>query len=320
MPHVLVVGKIHASGIRLLEETPDLTFETVDGVTEESYAPLIHNADALVIRTQPMTAPTIAMAKRLKVVSRHGVGYDAVDGKALARRGIPLVVVGDVNSISVAEHSLMMMLAATKLAIRSDRAVRDHNWSWRNGLEAGELSGKNLLIVGYGRIGRRVGALASAFEMTVRAFDPYLAAKGWPEGEVAPAETLHDGLAWADVVSVNVPRPDRPLIGRKELAVMKPAAVLVNTARGGIVDEDALIAALQEGKLRAAGLDVFDDEPPAPENPLLKMDNVVLSPHIGGLTREGGERLALHSVRNVIDFFAGRLDPELVVNGVLQNA
>lgn len=320
MPHVLVAGKIHASGIRLLEEAADMTFETVDEVSEESYAPLIHKADALVIRTQPMTAPTIARAEHLKIVARHGVGYDAVDGKALAQRGIPLVVVGDVNSISVAEHSLMMMLAATKFAVRSDRAVRDHNWSWRNNLEAGELTGKNLLIVGYGRIGRRVGALASAFEMTVRAYDPYLAAKGWPKGDAEPAEMLEEGLAWADIVSVNVPRADRPLIGRKELAAMKPGAVLVNTARGGIIDEDALITALRDGKLRAAGLDVFDDEPPAPENPLLEMDNVVLSPHIGGLTREGGERLALHSVRNVIDFFAGRLDPQLVVNGVLQNA
>ncbi|NRG18252.1 hydroxyacid dehydrogenase [Rhizobiales bacterium] len=317
MPHVLVVGKIHASGIQILEDAADFTFETVDGTSEESYATPLPKADALIIRTQPLTAPTIARAERLKVVARHGVGYDSVDGEALAQRGIPLVVVGDVNSISVAEHSLMMMLAATKLAIRSDAAVRNNNWSWRNNLEACELAAKNLLVLGYGRIGRRVGALASAFAMRVRAYDPYLAAKGWPEGAVSCVKTLEEGLAWADVVSVNAPKADRPLIGQKELAAIKPGAVLVNTARGGIVEEDALIAALQDGRLRAAGLDVFEDEPPAPENPLLKMDNVVLSPHIGGLTREGGERLAVHSVRNVIDFFAGRLDPELVVNGVV---
>jgi D-3-phosphoglycerate dehydrogenase len=320
MPHVLVAGKIHEAGVTLLREAANMTFEVVDEVSEASYAPLIQKADALVIRTQPMSAGTIAKAERLKLVSRHGVGYDAVDHPALTKRGIPLVVVGDVNSGSVAEHSLMLILAAMKLALRADRSVREHNWSWRDRLEVGEVAGKNLLILGYGRIGRRVGALASAFDMRVRAYDPFLARQGWPRGKVKPVHTLEEGLAWADVISVNTPKADRPLIGPAEFGAMKPSAILINTARGGIVDEDALIRALQDGRIRAAGLDVLESEPPSPDNPLLTMDNVVLSPHVAGLTREGGERLATRAVQNVIDFFAGRLDPRFVVNGVFQNA
>ena len=134
-----------------------------------------------------------------------------------------------------------------------------------------------------------------------------------------PASDLSEGLIWADAVSVNVPKADRPVIGADELAVMKPTAVLVNTARGGIVDEAALISALQDGRIAAAGIDVFEEEPPATDNPLLALDQVVLSPHIAGLTAECGERMAVSSVQNVLDFFAGRIDPALVVNGAQLN-
>ena len=125
---------------------------------------------------------------------------------------------------------------------------------------------------------------------------------------------LADGLAWADVVSVNAPRTDRPLLGAEEFAQLKPGAILVNTARGGIVDEVALAQALAAGRVAAAGLDVFDDEPPAKDHPLFALDQVVLSPHIAGLTAQAGERMAVASVQNVLDFFADRLDPDLVIN------
>ena len=150
--------------------------------------------------------------------------------------------------------------------------------------------------------------------MEIRAFDPYLQAQGWPGGAVLPEGSLLNGLRWADVVSVNVPKADRPIIAKDELAAMNPGAILVNTARGGVVDEAALIEALQSGRLGAAGLDVFDDEPPSEDCRLLAFDQVVLSPHIAGLTRECGERMAVASVQNVLDFFAGRIDPSLVVN------
>lgn len=319
MPHVLVAGPIDPAGIALLDAAEGVTYEVVPEVSEPSYAPLIHKADALVLRTQPMTEATTARAGRLKIVSRHGVGYDAVDVDALTKRGIALAIVGDVNSRSVAEHALWMMMSASRLATRADRAVREDRWGWRNTQEPREIFGKSLLILGYGRIGRRLAEFAAAFGMTVTAFDPVLASHGWPEGPVRPVASLADGLRTADFVSIHAPKAGAPLIGRAELALMKPTAVIVNTSRGGIVDEAALAEALTNGTIRAAGLDVFEDEPPSPDNPLFKLDNVVLSPHIAGLMREGFERLATQSVQNVLDFFAGRLDPGLVVNGVPLN-
>lgn len=320
MTHILVVGSLHPDAVAMLDAAPGVTYELTDGTTEDCYSHRIADADALLIRTQPLTASTIAKADKLKIVSRHGVGYDAVDVAALSERGIPLCIVGDINSGGVAEHAMMMMLACVKHAIRADQSVRHGNWTWRNTLEAGELTGRNLLIIGYGRIGRRLAALSRAFDMTVRAFDPYLAAQGWPDGDVAPVDDLHAGLAWADAASIHAPRSDTPLIGATELSLMKPTAVIVNTSRGGIIDEAALADALRKGRIRAAGLDVFDDEPPAPDHPLFGLDNVLLSPHIAGLTAEGSARLGQHSIQNIMDFLAGRLDPALVVNGVTADA
>lgn len=319
MPHILVAGKLHASGVALLDTAPGVTYDYVEEVSEPSYAPLIGKADALVLRTQPLSANTIAGAGKLRIVSRHGVGYDAVHLPSLNERGIALAVVGDVNSISVAEHAMMLILALAKKTLRADRSVRENDWGWRNRLEANELFGRRLLILGYGRIGRRLAQMALAFEMEVRAYDPYLEKLGWPSGPVAPSSDLLTGLAWADAVSVHVPKADRPIIGAPELAAMKTSAVIVNTARGGVVDEAALVAALDEGRLAGAGLDVFDDEPPLQDSPLLSMDRCILSPHIAGLTAECGERMAISSVQNVLDFFSGRIDPTLVVNGAHLN-
>jgi D-3-phosphoglycerate dehydrogenase len=232
---------------------------------------------------------------------------------ALNARRIPLCIVGDVNSVSVAEQAMYLILALTKRGIRAHDAVTKGGWEWRNRLESGEISGRSLLILGYGRAGRHLARMAGGFGMQVAAYDPPLAAAGWPEG-VARVDDLRDGLARADVVSVHMPKIDRPVIGAAELAVMKPSAVIVNTARGGIIDEAALAAALREGRLAGAGLDVFSAEPPLEDNPLFALDRVVTSPHIAGLTREAAERMAISSVQNVLDFFAGRLDPALIVN------
>jgi D-3-phosphoglycerate dehydrogenase / 2-oxoglutarate reductase len=314
MPHILVAGKLHPSGIALLESAKGVTFDYVEEVSEPSYATLIDKADGLVIRTQPLSAATVAKGQQLKIVSRHGVGYDTVHLPSLVERGIVLAVVGDVNSVSVAEHGMMMILSTVKQAQRADRSVRSGNWAWRNLLQAQEVSGKNLLVIGYGRIGRHLARLAEAFDMKVRAYDPYLQQHGWPSGSVEPVSELLDGLSWADAVSINVPKADRPMLGAREFAAMKPTAVLINTARGGIVEEDALVAALTAGQIAGAGLDVFDQEPPTTNSPLLTMDGVLLSPHIAGLTAECAERMAVGSVQNVLDFFNGTIDPNLVVN------
>ncbi len=314
MVHVIVAGKIHPSGRAVLDGAPDVTVRYIDEVSEDSYAPFIHDADALLIRTQPMGADTVARAEKLKIVSRHGVGYDAVDVAALNERGIALAVCGDVNSYSVAEHACMMILAAAKRALRGDASVRSGPWGWRNKLESQDLRGRNLLILGYGRIGRHTAAMMAGFGMTIRAYDPYLSSQGWPEGAVDAAEDLIEALGWADVISVSAPKPEKPLIGSAEFSAMKEGVILVNTARGGIVDETALIAAIRSGKVAAAGLDVFAAEPPAADDPLKAFDQVILSPHIGGLTEGAAERMAVSAAQNIIDYLAGRIDPALVVN------
>ncbi|RDD72371.1 hydroxyacid dehydrogenase [Paracoccus versutus] len=322
MPHLLVAGKLHPAGEALLRELParGITVDYVEEISEPSYAPLIHKADALVIRTQPLSAATVALAERLKVVSRHGVGYDAVDLAALNERGIALTIVGDVNSISVAEHAMMQLLAGAKRVLLADRAVREPGqWGWRNRLEQQEISGKNLLIIGYGRTGQRLARMAAGFEMTVRAHDPCLSRKGWPEGPVAEIADLDEGLAWAHCISIHVPRADKPVLGAREIALMKPGVVLANTARGGVVDEAALAEALASGQVGAAGVDVFDDEPPC-GSPLFDQPTAVLSPHIAGLTAECGERMAIASIQNAIDYLDGTLDRGLIVNAAFAHA
>lgn len=314
MRKVVVAGKLHASGRALLDQTPGLQVRYIEEISEESYAPYIDDADALLIRTQPMSAKTIAKAERLKIVSRHGVGYDAVDVKALNVRGIALAICGDVNSYSVAEHACMLILSASKRALRGDKSVRSGPWGWRHSLESQDLRESNLLILGYGRIGRHTADMMSGFGMNIRAYDPYLLSQGWPEGSVKPAQELAAALAWADVISVSAPKADKPLVAAAEFSKMKDGVVIVNTARGGIIDEIALVDALALGKVGAAGLDVFEIEPVADDNPLRTFDQVVLSPHIAGVTEGAAERMALGSAQNIIDFFNGEIDSGLVVN------
>lgn len=315
MPHVLVVGPIHASGMAVLQTASGVTLDVVNQPTLQAYAPYVGKAEAILIRTQPMPASVIAAAPLLKVVSRHGVGYDAVDISALNARGIPLAIVGDVNSVSVAEHTMMLMLALSKQATAYDAAVRGTGWGTRNRFTAFELSGKTLLLLGFGRIGRLVAQRAAAFGMRVEAYDPFVAKTAIEAAGAAPVADLDAAYARADVVSVHMPRTDgKAIMGARELALLKPSALVVNTARGGLIEEAALATALSSGKLAGAGLDVFDAEPPPPDHALLKEPRAILSPHIAGLSIESAERMAVSSAQNILDYFAGRLDPSLVVN------
>jgi D-3-phosphoglycerate dehydrogenase len=315
MPHVLVAGKIHDDGLMLLRRAQGITMDYVEAVSSETYVPLMADAEAVLLRTQPMTAQVIAGAPKLKIVSRHGVGYDAVDVPALDARGIALSIVGDVNSRAVAEHTLMLMLAAARKTVTYDRASRAGQWQIRNRFEAGEIDGKTLLVWGFGRIGRRVAQLARAFGMEVMAHDPFVTAEAIRAGGAEPAASLDAALAAADIISLHIPMaPGGPVIGAHELARMKPTAILVNAARGGLIDEGALDKALREGRLAGAALDVFAEEPPTTSNPLLTNECVTISPHNAGLTAECARRMGMAAAQNIIDFFAGKLDPALVVN------
>jgi D-3-phosphoglycerate dehydrogenase / 2-oxoglutarate reductase len=316
MPHILVAGRIHDAGKALLREAPGVTVEFVDDGAASAYVPHITAADALLVRTQPVTRAVLAQAPNLKIVSRHGVGYDAVEMPALNERKIPCVIVGDVNSRAVAEHTLMLILAVARKTIAHDVATRSGPWELRNAFAMTELDGKTLVLIGFGRIGRRVAHLTQAFGMTVLAHDPFVPAEAFAAAGVQRADTIAEALPRADVLSVHMPAPQGggTLLGAAELARMKPTAMIINTARGGLVEEAALDAALRAGKLQGAGLDVLVEEPPKPDHPLLSNPRVTLSPHAAGLTEECAKRMALSSAQNILDFFAGSLDPALVVN------
>lgn len=314
MPHVLVAGKLHPSGIALLDQADDITYDYVEEISEESYLPLIKKADGLVIRTQPLSAESIAMGERLQIVSRHGVGFDAVDIDALNNRDIKLAVVGDVNSGAVAEHTMTLLLAASRRLLRYDQSCRSgRQWEYRNSLEAQEVHGKTILIVGFGRIGRKLASMAKAFGINISVFDPYLD----PEtlsADVSIEDDLEDAFKRADFISFHMPPGEKPLLGRAEIASLRPNCVVLNAARGGIIDDAALAEALRNERILGAGLDVFAQEPPGPDHPYHDVDTAILTPHSAGMSLECAERMAVQSVKNVLDHFSGCLASKLVVN------
>jgi D-3-phosphoglycerate dehydrogenase len=307
---------VDAAAFALLEARGDVAYEVLEAPSVAALEARIAALDAVLLGLTPLGAETIAKAKRLKVVSRYGVGYDNIDVAALSRRGIPLTTVGDANAVTVAEHALMLMLAVTRRLPAHDAAVRRGDYGLRGTLRRSELWQKTVLVVGFGRIGRRVARLCAAFGMEVVVADPYLAREVVEADGHRHLSDFHEALAEADFVTLHLPAraEGAAILGEAEFAAMKPGAYLINTARGSLVDEDALLEALTNGHLRGAGLDVTRQEPPEPDCPLLEMENVVLSPHIGSLTEEGNRRMSLESVRNCLDGIDGKLRPECVVN------
>lgn len=313
MPRVLIAGKLHASGLKILAEAQNLDINYIEDTTTEAMLPHIAEAEAILLRGQPMNAQMIADCPDLKLISRHGVGYDAVDVDALNARGIALSIVGDVNAQAVAEHAMMLLLACSRRLIAYDQSVRPAgDWNYRNNLVAREVFQKTLLIIGLGRIGRRLAKMAAGFDIKVIAYDPYA---DKPPQDVTMVEDLHEGLKVADLVSLHMPKADKPIIGAQEIALMKPTAVVVNTARGAMIEEAALAQALNEGRLHGAGIDVFGVEPTLESNPLLTAIPAILTPHSASMTVECAQRMGEVSAQNIVDFFKGELDPALVVNG-----
>jgi D-3-phosphoglycerate dehydrogenase len=316
MDEVLVVGRVKPEGLAILEARPGVAVRVVDEHAPEAIRTAAAAATAILVRTAPIGADVIAAATRLRVVSRHGVGYDNVDLAALNARRIPLAIAANANRVSVAEHTMAMLLTLAKAAVAHDAAVRAGDWAIRNRFLAFELMGRRLLLLGYGRIGREVAIRARAFGMSVAVHDPFVAAAALAEFGCLPAPDLNAALAEADAVSLHLPLNDatRHIIDARRLALMRPTAILLNTARGGLVDEAALAAALEGGRLRGAGIDVFADEPPRPDNPLLAARNALLSPHNAGVTDESMVRMATEAAANILDVLDGRLDPGVIVN------
>lgn len=316
MRNVLVAGPIHEAGVALLDARDDVSYELVGETSVADLDMQIGSVDGLLLRLTPLSAETIAKAPRLKIVARHGVGYDRVDVAALTRRGIPLAITGEANSEPVAEQAMGLMLAATRRTTTMDRMVRSGEYGARNTMALIELWRKTVLVVGFGRTGSRVAPRCAAFGMEVIVADPYLPRRQVEAHGYRYVTDLREALAEADIVTLHMPaNPDgAPVMGVAEFSMMKPGAFFINVARGSLVDEAALTEALTSGHLRGAGLDVTREEPPAPDCPLLALDNVVLSPHVAAWTEECSRRMSEVSVRNILDAFDGRLDPELVVN------
>jgi D-3-phosphoglycerate dehydrogenase len=316
MPRILIIQPFHERGMALLQARDDIEFEIVDGKSEAELAAKIRDADAATIRTVPLPAAVIDQAERLKVVSRHGVGYDNVDVPALTRRGIPLVIAADANATAVAEHTLFFMLALAKQALRHDWAVRQNNWEIRNRFETVDLMGRRVLVLGYGRIGREVAKRCAAFDMQVSVYDPYVQANVIEAGGYRSVPDFAAVLPETDILTVHMPLADesRHLIGAAELAALPAHALVINCARGGIIDEDALYEALTSGGIAGAGIDVFEQEPPPDNHPLFGLDNVLLSPHTAGMSQEAAIRMAISTVRNALAGIDGKLDPSMVVN------
>jgi D-3-phosphoglycerate dehydrogenase / 2-oxoglutarate reductase len=260
--------------------------------------------------------PELEASKDMKVVTRIGVGYDAVDVPALSRRKVPLMVAGTANSPSVAEQALFMMLTLAKRAQEMHAMVKQGTWASRLGQLPFDLYGKSVLIVGFGRIGTRTAKRCLAMEMQVLVYDPY---KSPADVNAAGCEAVGDldaALPRADFVSIHCPKTPETvgMFNAARLRLMKPTAYLINTARGGLIDEKALHDALVSGKLAGAGLDVFEQEPPPVGQALHSLPNVIMAPHVAGVTVEAVDRMSEQTALNILSALDGAPIRQNVIN------
>jgi D-3-phosphoglycerate dehydrogenase / 2-oxoglutarate reductase len=316
MPKVVVTDRIQQAALNVLAQRSDIVTDCcLDRTSEEDLIARVADADAILVGATRITGRIIEAAQVLKVVSRRGVGYDSIDLAALRRRRIPLAIVGPANASTVAEHTFMLILALARQVIAYDHATRVSDWRFRESLIATDVLGKTLLLVGFGRVGRAVAVRAIAFGLRVTAYDPFVPETAFRDMQVEPVKDLRSGLAACDFLSVHVPLTSETagLIGREELATMKSTAFVISTARGRVIDEGELVNALRRGRIRGAGLDVFDQEPLAPDHPLTGLQNVILTPHAAALTRECAQRMDEIAAKNCLDAIDGNLDPALVV-------
>ena len=315
VPHALA-----PSAIALFEAREDIEIVRFDNlISPTAFNEMVENSsqlNAAVLGATPFSAATVAVAKGLQVVARIGVGYDAVDVPALTRVGVPLMTTGIANSPSVAEQAVFFMLQLSKRGTELNALVQDGKWAGRMAVLPSDLLDKTVLIVGFGRIGTRTAKRCLAMEMNVLVYDPFVTPEAIKAAGCEPVTDLDAALARADILTLHCPKTPQTagMINASRLARMKPTAFLVNTARGGIVDEAALHAALVGKRLAGAGLDVFEKEPPPTDHPLLKLANVIVAPHIAGVTTESVERMGLQSALNVLSVFDGKPIAANVIN------
>jgi D-3-phosphoglycerate dehydrogenase len=266
-------------------------------------------AEGVIVRTARVTAADLARAPRLRVIGKHGVGVDNIDIAAARARGVAVVNTPGANADAVAELTLTLALASARHVVAADRGLRAGQVGKALLSSGRELAGRRLGIAGFGQVGRRVADLfARALRCPVTAYDPGLADAVIRAAGATPVASLDALLAASDIVSLHLPlsAETRSAIGARELALMPEGAILINTARGGIVDETALAVALAQGRPAAAASDVFVIEPPPPDHPLFRLDNFIATPHLGAATVEALDRVGLVVVEEVLAVLAGR--------------
>lgn len=314
--NILIIQPIHEAGIKLLENNPNYNYEIIEEIKLDDIKNKIQNCDGLSIRTAKLPGEIIDLGKKLKVISRHGVGYDNVDLAAIKKNKITLTITATANAVAVAEHVMFMLLNICKRKSMYDDAVKNGKFNDRNKLpKTIELWGKNILIAGFGRIGQALIKRCLGFEMNVFVYDPFINEEKIKSLGGIKVDNLENSLSKIDMISLHLPLTNetKNLIDINLIKKMKKNCIIINAARGGIINEIDLDRALNENLIFGAGLDVFDIEPPKEDNPLLKNDKVFLSPHTAAFTEECMKRMGKETIQNIIDFFDEKLEKSKIV-------
>ena len=311
MKKILIIQPIHEEGINLLKDNSDFEFEIVDNIDTEFLKSKIKDCDGISIRTAKLSGDVIEAANNLKIISRHGVGYDNIDLEVSKKKDITLAITATANAVAVAEHVMFMILNISKRGSMYDDTVKSGKFNERNKLpKTVELWNKNILIAGFGRIGQALIKRCLGFEMNVFVFDPFVSKEFIEKRGGTKVDNLSETSKDMDAMSLHIPLNDetKNIINYELLKSMKKNCIIINAARGGIVNEVDLDRALNENLIFGAGLDVFETEPPAENNPLLKNKKVFLSPHTAAFTEECMTRMGKETIQNIFDFFDGSLE------------
>ena len=312
-----VIERIHNKGLELFDQNKKFQYEIIDDISKENLIKQLPKFDGLTLRVAKLGPEILQNCKKLKVISRHGVGYDNVDVEYLKKNNIKLLITATANAVSVAEHVMYMILSLSKGINEYDKMVRSGQFrNAANKLLTFELLNKEILILGFGRIGKILIQRCLGFDMKVNVYDPYVEKKDIEKYGGNKVENLEQSLKSADYLSIHMPLNDntKNLINLKKLKTMKKNVIIINTARGGIINEKDLNEAVKNNIIFGAGLDVFEKEPIEIDNPLIKNKKVLLSPHSATFTEECTIRMGIQTVQNIIDFFDNKLQKKMLVN------
>ena len=311
-----IIQNIHQEGLKILDNNKNFDYEIIDDVSEENLLKKIHLYDGVSLRVSRLSNNLLSKAKKLKVISRHGVGYDNVDTSYLKQNNITLLITATANAVAVSEHVFYLMLTISKNFLNLDNEVRLGNFKDNiNKFSTFELNNKEILIAGFGRIGKNLIKKCLGFDMKIKVYDPFVDEKIIKDMGGEKVDNFDVALKTLDFLSIHMPLNEQTknLVNLKRMKDMKSTAVIINTARGGIVNEIDLNQALNEKVILGAGLDVFTNEPINLDNPLLKNKNVLLSPHTAALTNECKIRMGKETAQNIINFFEKKVDNNMIV-------